>query len=146
MKPFLKQTCASLLAMALLGTVVSVQAEDHNPKTDAPAAPAKSKRDSLPFHGKLAAVDKSAMTITLEGKESQRVFQVTPSTKIIKTGKPASLDDAVVGEDVGGAYRKNEQGKMEALSLRLGAKPEKAEKKVKGEKKAEQKNPENKAE
>ena len=139
MRPFLKTTYATIVAMALLGTVASVRAEDHKPKSETPPtpeAPAKTKRESLPFHGKLAAVDKSASTITLKGKETNRVFQITPATKIIKTGKPASLDDATVGEDVGGSYKKTESGNLEALSLRIGPKPEK-EKKEKSEKKAE---------
>jgi hypothetical protein len=50
---------------------------------------------------------------------------VTSETKIAKAGKPATLDDATVGEEVGGAYHQAEGGKMELMSLRIGAKPAK---------------------
>ena len=43
----------------------------------------------------------------------------------MKAGKPALIDDAAVGDEVGGAYREGEGGKLEVVSLRLGPKPEK---------------------
>jgi hypothetical protein len=129
-------TLVSLLTMALMGMAVSTRAEDQK-SAPTPAVPAP-HRDKIPFHGKLAAVDKTAMTITLEGKEAQRVFQITSDTKITKTGNPATLDDAVVGEEVGGNYKKTDDGKLETLSVRFGPKPEgeKPAKKEKSEKSA----------
>jgi hypothetical protein len=58
--------------------------------------------------------------VTLEGKEKVRVFQVTSETKIHKDKKPATLDDVVVGDRVGGAYRENAEGKMELVTLNTG--------------------------
>ncbi|HVV73821.1 MAG TPA: hypothetical protein VHI52_20320, partial [Verrucomicrobiae bacterium] len=46
-----------------------------------------------PFHGKLASLDKVAKTITV----GKRTFQITSQTKIKKDGKPATIDDGVVG-------------------------------------------------
>ena len=117
-----KLTLVSLLTMALMGMAVSTQAEDQK-SAPTPTVPAP-HRDKIPFHGKLAAVDKTAMTITLEGKETQRVFQITSDTRITKTGQPATLDDAMVGEEVAGTFKKTEAGRMEALSVRFGPKPE----------------------
>jgi hypothetical protein len=77
------------------------------------------KAKAIPFRGKLAAVDKEAKTL----KIGDRIFHVTSATKIMKAGKPATLDDAMIGEDVGGQYRAIDGGKIEALSVRLGAKP-----------------------
>lgn len=79
----------------------------------------------VPFHGKIDALDKEAKTI----KVGERTFQVVATTKIVKAGKPATLDEATVGEAVGGAYHQAEGGKLELMSLRIGAKPEKEEKK-----------------
>lgn len=115
-----KLTTVSLLTVALLGTAFSTRAEDQKSASN----PTASQRDKIPFHGKLAAVDKAAMTITLEGKESRRVFQITADTRLTKLGKPATLEDAVTGEDVGGLYRKTEDGRLEAVSVRFGPKPE----------------------
>jgi len=73
-------------------------------------------------------VDKTAKTI----KVGERTFHVTSETRIMKAGKPATLDDAVVGEEVGGTY-KEADGKLNAVSLRLGPRPEGGEKKKKSE-------------
>jgi hypothetical protein len=85
----------------------------------------KTKRaDRIPFHGKIAAVDRTALTLTLEGKEKKRVIHLTPDTRMLKAGKPATLADAVVGEEVGGQTAKTLDGREEAISLRFGPKPE----------------------
>ena len=82
----------------------------------------KPKRDTVPFHGKIAAIDKDAMTFTI----GEREFQVTADTTIKKDGKEATLADAAVGDEVGGVAKKSEDGKLVVTSLRLGPKPEKA--------------------
>jgi hypothetical protein len=99
-----------------------------------PAAPADEKQPAkpraIPFRGKVAAVDKQAQTL----KVGERVFQITAETRITKAGKPATLNDAVVGEEIGGQYRNADGGKLEAVMVRLGAKPEEAAKEKKEEK------------
>jgi hypothetical protein len=76
----------------------------------------------VPFHGKLDSVDKVAKSI----KSGERTFQVMPATKITTDGsKPGTLDDAKVGETIGGAYREGDGGSYQLVSLRLGPKPEK---------------------
>ena len=75
---------------------------------------------AIPFRGKIASVNKEANTL----KIGERTFQVSPETRIIKAGKSATLDDASVGEDVGGSYREGTDKKLNVVSLRIGAKPE----------------------
>jgi hypothetical protein len=106
---------STLLAAAVLGIVLPAPAADTPPAPD----PAKAKR--MPFGGKLKAIDKVAKTITID-RENKNTFAVTSNTKITKAGKPATLNDAVIGEDVGG-LAVDKDGKLELLSLRLGAKP-----------------------
>ena len=113
----MKKLIISILIAAFAATAaLPVMAADEKPakKEAAPAARA------IPFRGKIAAVDKSAKTI----KVGERTFHVTSDTRIVKAGKPATLDDATVGEDVGGAYRESEDKKMNLVSLRVGARPE----------------------
>jgi hypothetical protein len=74
----------------------------------------------IPFHGKVTAVDANAMTLTV----GNLTFQVTSDTKISKEGKPAKLSDGVVGEQVRGAYKKSEDGKLHAVTVHFGAKGE----------------------
>lgn len=81
---------------------------------------APNKQGFIPFHGKIDAVDKTAKTI----KVGTRTLQVTSETKIKKAGKPATLDAAAVGEEVGGNYKKADDGKLLLQSLRIGPKPE----------------------
>src|ERR1051325_10439146 len=84
----------------------------------------ETKARPIPFRGKIATVDKQAKTVTLEGKEKGRTFHITSNSKLTKAGKPATLDDATVGEEVGGAYKEGADKKMEVVSLRIGPRPD----------------------
>jgi hypothetical protein len=77
-------------------------------------------KSAHPFHGKLAAVDQAAKTITI-GKS---VYQITSETKITKAGKPAVLADGVVGEEASGYAKPMDGGKMYAATLNFGPKPD----------------------
>ncbi len=119
-----KLTLATILAALVVGVPMGVSAQEKPaPGPVAPATPPAKARPT-PFRGKLGAVDKVKKTITLDDKTKQRIFEITSETKLVKNGKPATLDDAVVGEDVGGSYTKSADGKMVAKSVRFGAKPE----------------------
>jgi hypothetical protein len=125
-KSVLRIGAVSLLAAAIAGMPAQLLAQS----TNKPAATKKSatvKKDSAakkksahPFHGNLAAVDKTAKTIKL----GESVYQVTSETKITKDGKPATLDDGVVGEPVSGYAKPTDDGKMAATTVRFGAKAE----------------------
>lgn len=110
------------LAGAALSTPIRAQSADAKASSTLEAKEKKST--AIPFTGKLGAVDKAAMSITLDGKTKKRTIRVTPQTRIVKAGKPATLDDAVIGEEVGGQAIKNAEGLEEAVSLRVGPKPE----------------------
>src|SRR5271154_4992357 len=113
-----KISLAGILAALILGVPVrvSAQAQEPAPASPAPAAPVKPK--AIPFHGKLAAVDKTAMTITV----GTRTFMISSKTKLFKDDKPATLADGVVGERVTGSYIKGEDGKLTAKSVYWGGK------------------------
>ena len=113
-------TASAVLAIALV-------------QPTARAAEKEGKAKSTPYTGKLSAVDKVAKTVTVATKEKSRTYQITSETKIKKADKPATLDDAVVGEEAS-AYGHEVDGKYVAVSLRLGAKPE-GDGKGKGKKK-----------
>ncbi|MEO6033627.1 MAG: hypothetical protein ABIQ35_00060 [Verrucomicrobiota bacterium] len=99
---------------------------------DKPVALAEAKKDRpIPFKGKINEIDKTAKTIGI-GKDKKRTIHITDKTKFVKGGK--TWDQAAVGDDVGGSYRADATGKLEAVSLRIGLKPE-VEPKVKVESK-----------
>ncbi len=129
-------TMFALLTSVIVLTHSATQAADA--AKDKPAQPPKSasKQKQVPFRGKVSTVDKTAKSITLEGKEKSRTLQITSSTKISKQGKPAVLDDVTVGETVGGLARETAAGKWEIVTLTIGAK---AAKPKEGEKKGEDK-------
>ena len=126
LRSILRIGAASLLAAAIAGMPLQLLAQS----TNKPAATNKSttvKKDSTakkksahPFHGNLAAVDKTAKTIKL----GESVYQITSETKITKGGNPATLDDGVVGEPVSGYVKPTDDGKMAATTVRFGAKVE----------------------
>ena len=110
-----------LCAAAILVVPALTRAQD---ATNAPAAtqtpPAKkhtaASSATLPFRGTVTAMDTNAMTLTVE----KRTFNMTSETIVTKDGKPAVLADGVVGEPVRGAYKKNADGKLDAVTIRFG--------------------------
>lgn len=76
------------------------------------------KSGVLPFHGKLKEVNVAAKTFTV----GTRTFTVNSETIIIKDGKPASLSDGKVGDETGGAFKKDVAGELIVTKLRFGAK------------------------
>ncbi|MEI9961871.1 MAG: hypothetical protein WDM76_12290 [Limisphaerales bacterium] len=115
---------AGLFASAILiNPPASTRAQDTNAPAAEETAPAKPKKshETIPFHGKLVSVDTDAMTFVV----GKRTFTVTSETKISKDGAPATLSDGVVGENVGGAYKKAEDGTLKATTVNFGKKPEK---------------------
>ena len=115
----------SLFAAAIVAAPAMSYAQDA--ATNAPAAaadqtaPAKPKKQGLVFRGTVSAIDTNAMTLTVKA----RTFAITSDTKITKDGQPATLGDGVVGEPVAGAYKKGEDGKLNAVTVHFGAKKKK---------------------
>jgi hypothetical protein len=117
-----KLTLVSILAALVLGVPMGASAQSNSaPSTATPATP-EAKARAFPFRGKIGAVDKVAMTLTLEGKTTNRVFEITSATKLMKAGKPATLADAVVGEPVTGQCTKTADGKYVAKTVYIGGK------------------------
>lgn len=121
MKSLLKIGLLTLLATSLAGLPLHLQAQSTNkPAAKKSETGVKEGKKAHPFHGKLAAVDKMAKTITV-GKST---YQITSETKIMKAGKPATLSDGVVGEEVSGYVKPDDAGKLVASSLNFGPKPD----------------------
>ncbi len=98
-----------------------ITAEKKTPaQTNAPASNVK-QPVAGPFNGKLAAVDKTARTITV----GKRTFQITAETKLRKASQPATLEDAVVGEKCSGYVKPTADGKWMATTVNFGPKPQK---------------------
>jgi len=123
----LKITLLNIFVAAIIALpAVSRAQEATTPNT--PAAPEQKseaptkhkKHDHSVFNGKINAVDAKAMTLSV----GERTFEITPETKITKNDKPATLADGVVGEMVGGAYKKDAAGKLIATSIHFGGKSE----------------------
>jgi hypothetical protein len=133
----IRSLITTLFAIGLAGAFLPGRAQtptqpaDPNataPKTE-PATPKKkpkseeeSKGHGMQFHGKITAVNQVEKTITVKGKEKEHVLQITSHSKLSKEGKPATLADAVVGENVAGFAKETAAGKFEAVSIRLNAK------------------------
>jgi len=112
----MKKLIATLIVAAFAAaSTIPVTAADEKP-ADKKEAPAR----AIPFRGKIAAVDKQAKTI----KIGERTFHITADSKITKAGKVATLDDATVGEEVGGQYREGADKKLNVVSLRIGPRPD----------------------
>lgn len=122
-KTILKIAGLSLLAAAIAlaptqGLAQEKKKDDAAEKKNAPEG-GKKKRDGLPLGGKIGAIDKNAKTLTV----GEKTVQITSETRIRKGGKEATLDDGVVGDEVGIYYKKDGE-KLVALSVRFGPRPE----------------------
>jgi hypothetical protein len=120
LKPVIKIGALSLLGIAIAALPVQSLAQTTNKPAAEKKEPAAKKPSAGPFHGKLAAVDKTAKTITV----GKRTFQITSETKIIKGGKPAKLEDGVVDETVSGYVKPTDDGKLVATKVTFGPKVE----------------------
>ena len=117
-----KSIVLALLAAVIMSVAPAVQAAEDAKDKSAQTPKPERKQKQMPFRGKVGAVDKIAKTVTLEGKEKSRTFQVTSATKITNDGKPAVMDDVVVGQTVGGLAKQTAAGKLEIVTLSIGAK------------------------
>jgi hypothetical protein len=110
-----KIACFALVAASLVAVPAISRAAD---STNAPAGetPKKRANNSLPYHGKVVAVDAAAMTFTI----GETTLAITSTTKISKEGKPAVFSDITVGENVTGSYKKDADGKNNATSVKIG--------------------------
>ena len=129
-KSILKFSLLGLLGVAIASVPVNASAKDTNaPAVEKSAVKeAKPKKSGvLPIHGKLKAVDKAVKTISI----GEQTLQITSETTITKAGKPATLEDGVVGEEASATYKKGDDGKLTAIKVRFGAKAEAKKEKAK---------------
>lgn len=127
-----KMALAALLTIIFSALPMAVSAQPAPAAKDAPAKNEKEKAVSkmrpIPFRGKLSAVDKAGRTITV----GARMFKIGSDTKLAKgtSRVPATLNDAVMGEEVTGSYVKDDSGKLTARSVYFGTRaPSKGEEK-----------------
>jgi DNA uptake protein ComE-like DNA-binding protein len=96
---------------------------------------------AVPFHGRISAVDQTARTFTLAGKEKARVFKVTDKTLLSRAGASAAMKDIQANDEVRGTYVKATDGSLDARVVKLGpmtdaekaASPKSSKKKAKPE-------------
>ena len=71
--------------------------------------------------GKISSLDKTNMTVTVEGKKKSHTYAVTSASRFTKAGKPATFADVAVGEQVRGTFAKVKAGGERVASLELSA-------------------------
>jgi hypothetical protein len=74
----------------------------------------------IPYQGEITAVDPKEKTFRFISKAgNERIFVVTHDTKISRDGRKESFKDITLGAYITGQYRPMEDGKMEALSVKI---------------------------
>ena len=126
---FLKFAVCGLLAVAVVGAPLTGFAQEDKKEKAEKKEGGEKKKGNPPINGKVAAVDKTAKTVTI----GQTVIHITSETRIQKAGQPATIDDITVGEQGMAVIRKTDDGKVEAMRFRIGPRPEGEAKKGEGE-------------
>jgi hypothetical protein len=138
MKTKLNVITACLAALACCAPVAAFAASPSpspSPAKETTAAEKTTTARAVPFHGTISAVDQTAKTFTIAGKEKSRVFKVTDKTVVTKSGAAATMTDIVANEAVSGSYWKAADGSLEAKTVKLGPKAETEKKETKSSKK-----------
>ncbi len=97
-----------------------------SPAASASASPAAKAPRAIPFRGTASAVDQSAKTFAVAGKETSRTFKATDKTTVTKDGQAANFADLADDTKVTGSYWKQTDGTLELKSLKIGGKAEAA--------------------
>jgi len=89
------------------------------------SATSATKVRPISFHGMVSAVDQTAKTFTIAGKDKSRVFKVSDKTVITKAGKAVTMAEIVENVEVSGSYWKDDAGSLEAKTVKVGPMSEK---------------------
>ena len=122
MKKYTRFLVAGLLTASMFLAPVMAIAQEKSEKPKTPAAdPEKAAPTAraVPFRGTVAAVDKNAKTVSV----GERVFHISPETKLMKDNQAATVADIAVGDAIAGNYTKGDDGKLTAKMMRVGPKP-----------------------
>lgn len=114
---------AGLLAAAMvLGPTAGLAQDKPKTPSEGKAHGKGPEKRTTPFRGKVTAVDAAAQTVTV----GERVFHLSPESKLTKGGQALKVGDIAVGDAVAGNYTKGDDGKLTAKMLRVGPKPDPA--------------------
>ncbi len=130
----IKSIIASCIVIVVLGTILPKSQAAEGASSGVPRSSEKAR--TIPFNGKLVAVNAQEMVFKLRGKEKPRVFHVGPETRIMKEGERATLADMGDGDMVGGSAVRRGDGEFDAVTVRIGTKNGGVSKGEKNKKKA----------
>ena len=107
-----------LFAGALIALPALSQGDDTGATTQPTTSPSATASGPTKFYGTVTAVDTTANTFSI----SDQTYYITGETQMQKSGKTATLADAVVGEPARGSYTTDSSGKMNVTKVRFGKK------------------------
>ena len=68
----------------------------------------------------ISAVDQTAKTFTVSGKEKSRVFRLADKTLILRAGKKVTIKEMSENQEVSGSAWQKPDGTLEAKLVKLG--------------------------
>ena len=132
----MKPSIVRLLSVTLLAaafataTAQTPPAKPASPANSKPAATppaadatAPAKKNRYPFHGIVKSTDAKAMSITLEGKEHDRVLHLNGESHLSKDAKDTTLSGVAAGDYLHGSVQKNDRGEEVITKAQAGPKP-----------------------
>jgi len=106
-----------LVTTAASGVVTNLCAEETKDTKEAKAPATPEKAVPVTLTGKIVAVNKTAMTVTVDMKGKLGLFKLGPQVKLQKDGKEIVLEDLVAGQEISLTLREISYGKFEVVSV-----------------------------
>jgi hypothetical protein len=116
----------AIFLAVVLGILISLpgEAQQDPPKTETArfgTADASSYSFKEYLYGVVKSISKTEMVLNKTALGDEQVFVLSPKTKFFHDGKPSSLENLKVGEQVWVDKKKNKAGDMLALKVLTGA-------------------------
>jgi hypothetical protein len=116
-------SCLALLFAIAYPALPLRAAEEKKPaKAEKATAADAEKKNTYPLYGEVVAITSRTLTIKGGEEKEDRKYTISAATEILKSEKPATVEDVKVGQWVGGLLEKAEAGNDKVLKLNLSVK------------------------
>lgn len=121
----MKHRKKTLLACAVCAAALALNAELGAADSTLNAAPVKADiapagyKGPIEYEGKIMVINRAEQTVTIEINGKLHLFKVNPQVRVLRKGKPVSIQDIIPGQRISLVARTLDDGSLQLLSLGL---------------------------